>query len=347
MSLRHANLTGWGLYAPDNVVTNDDLAQIMDTTDEWIQSRSGIRERRFVQEGEHTSTMSIGAGRRAMEKAGISADDLDLIIVASSSPDYLTPPVSSQVQDALGARCGAMQMTVGCTGFVYALVTAQQFIATGTYDTILVVGAELISRWLNFDDRTTSVLFGDGAGAVVLQATDEPCGVLSHVLGSDGSGAEHIIVPAGGIAEPPTAENVAAGRTAIHMNGREVFKFATRVMGTALQEALDGAGLSADDLDLLIPHQANARIIEYAAEQYGIPMDKVVVNVDRYGNTSAASVPLALCEALDEGRVRPGDTIGLVAFGAGLTWAAAIFQLGQHIPALETPAAADAAPAAA
>lgn len=339
MTAPFTNLVGWGLYAPETVVTNDDLAQHMDTSDEWIRSRSGIRERRFVKEGVHTSTMSIRAAERALEKAGLTAADLDLILIASSSPDYLTPPVSSQVQHGLGASCGAMQVVVGCTGFVYALVTAQQFIATGAYKTILVVGAELISRWLNFEDRSTAVLFGDGAGAVIVQATDEPCGILGHVLGSDGSGAEHIIVPAGGIAEPPSAENVAAGRTSIHMNGREVFKFATRVMGTALQEALAQARLTPADIDLFIPHQANARIIEYAAQQLNLPMEKVVVNVDRYGNTSAASVPLALCEALDAGRVRPGDTLALVAFGAGLTWAAAIFQLGTHIPALAKQAA--------
>lgn len=331
-----SNLVGWGYYAPERVVTNDDLAQVMDTSDEWIRTRSGIRERRYASDGVHTSTMSIAAAQQALEKAKLSADDLDLILIASSSPDYLTPPVSSQVQHGLGASCGAMQIVVGCTGFVYALVTAQQFIATGAYQTILVVGAELISRWLNFEDRSTAVLFGDGAGAVILQATEEKCGVLGHVLGSDGAGAEHIIVPAGGIAEPPSAENVAAGRTSIKMNGREVFKFATRVMGRALMEALSQAQLSPDDIDLFIPHQANARIIEYAAQQLNLPMDKVVVNVDRYGNTSAASVPLALCEALDAGRVRPGDTLALVAFGAGLTWAAAIFQLGLHIPALQT-----------
>jgi 3-oxoacyl-[acyl-carrier-protein] synthase-3 len=176
------------------------------------------------------------------------------------------------------------------------------------------------------------VLFGDGAGAVVMQATDEPCGVLGHVLGSDGSGAEHIIVPAGGIAEPPSAENIAEGRTSIHMNGREVFKFATRVMGTALRQALDAAGLTADDIDLFIPHQANVRIIKYAAQEAGLPMEKVMVNVDRYGNTSAASVPLALCEALDAGRARPGDTLAMVAFGAGLTWASCIYQLSTRMP---------------
>ena len=333
MTLRHASITGWGKYAPANVVTNDDIAQYVDTTDEWIRTRSGIRERRFVSDGETTATMSTAAGLAALEKAGLTAADLDLIIIATSSPDHLTPPVSSQVQEALGApHIGAMQIVVGCTGFVYGLVTAQQFIATGACETVLVVGAELISRWLKPEDRSTYVLFGDGAGAVILQATDEPCGILGHVLGSDGTGAEHIIVPAGGTAMVPTHETV--DQVALRMNGREVFKFATRVMGTALQQALDQAGLTADDIDLFIPHQANLRIIDYAAKQAGIPMDKVMVNVDRYGNTSAASVPLALCEAFDQGRIQAGDTLGMVAFGAGVTWASAIVKLGVTIPAL-------------
>ena len=333
MSLRHASIIGWGKYAPANVVTNDDIAQYVDTSDEWIRTRSGIRERRFVSDDETTATMSVAAARAALDKAGLTAADLDLILVATSSPDHLTPPVSSQIQEALGAQhIGAMQIVVGCTGFVYSLVTAQQFIATGAYDTVLVIGAELISRWLKPDDRSTYVLFGDGAGAVIMQATDEPCGVLSHVLGSDGSGAEHIIVPAGGTAMVPTHETV--DQVAIRMNGREVFKFATRVMGQALQEALDEAGLTADDIDLFIPHQANLRIIEYAAKQAGLPLEKVMVNVDRYGNTSAASVPLALCEAFDQGRIKAGDTLAMVAFGAGLTWASAIVKLGVTIPAL-------------
>ncbi len=333
MTLRHASIIGWGHYAPDNVVTNDDIAQYVDTSDEWIRTRSGIRERRFVSDDETTSTMSVAAARAALDKAGLTAGDLDLILVATSSPDHLTPPISSQVQEALGARnVGAMQIVVGCTGFVYSLVTAQQFIATGACDTVLVIGAELISRWLKPEDRSTYVLFGDGAGAVVMQATDEPCGVLGHVLGSDGSGAEHIIVPAGGTAMIPTHETV--DQVAIHMNGREVFKFATRVMGRAVKEALDKAGLTADDIDLFIPHQANLRIIDYAAKEAGIPREKVMVNVDRYGNTSAASVPLALCEAFDQGRIKAGDTLAMVAFGAGLTWAAAIVKLGVAIPAL-------------
>lgn len=332
---RYASITGWGKYAPPNVVTNDDLARHMDTSDEWIRTRSGIRERRFAGEDETTATMSTAAGRAALERAEVDPGELDLILIATSSPDHLTPPVSSQVQAMLGADgVGAMQITVGCTGFVYALVTAQQFIQTGTCDTVLVVGAELISRWLSYDNRSTAVLFGDGAGAVVVQATDEPCGVLGHVLGSDGTGAEQIIVPAGGVAQPPSHEAIDEGLINVKMNGREVFKFATRIMGTALEEALADAGLKAGDIDLFVPHQANIRIIEYAAKEAGLLMEKVAVNVDRYGNTSAASVPLALAEAFDEGRVRPGDTLALVAFGAGLTWASAVVRLAEHIPAL-------------
>ncbi len=338
MKTPYGNIVGWGKYAPAHTVTNDDLAQKVDTSDEWIRARSGIRERRMVGPDEHTSTMAVGASREALEKAGLTAADLDLIIVATSSPDYLTPPVSSQVQDLLGASCGAFQVVVGCTGFVYGLAIAQQFIATSACRTVLVVGAELTSRWIDWEDRTTCVLFGDGAGAVVLRATDEPSGVLAFVLGSDGSGAEHLIVPGGGVAHPPSHETIDARLNYVRMNGREVFKFATRTMTEALEEVLAKAGLTVDDLDLLIPHQANLRIIEYAAERFGIPMEKVVVNVDRYGNTSAASIPLALCEALDEGRARPGDTLALVAFGAGLTWASAIVRLGLHTPALRTTA---------
>lgn len=325
----YGNIVGWGMYVPENVVTNDDLARRINTNDEWIRSRSGIRERHLVGEEEHTSTMATRAGQAALNKAGLPADELDLLIVATSSPDYLTPPVSSQVQDALGARCGAFQMVVGCTGFVYALVTAQQFISTGAYRNILIIGAELTSRWIDWEDRATCVLFGDGAGAVVFQATEILCGVRSFVLGSDGSGARHLIVPGGGVAVPPSRESVDAGLNHVRMNGREVFKFATRKMTEALDEVLGKADLTVDDLDLFIPHQANLRIIEFAAKKAGLPMDKVMVNVDRYGNTSAASVPLALCEALDAGRAGPGDKLALVAFGAGLTWAGAIVELAR------------------
>jgi len=332
----YSSITGWGHYAPGRIVTNDELAEYMDTSDEWIRSRSGIRERRFAEDGETTATMSAESGRRALERADVSPEDVDLVLVASSSPDYLTPPVSSQVQSLLGIpQVGAMQLTVGCTGFVYALVTAEQFIRTGGAETILVIGTELTSRWLSWDERSTAVLFGDGSGAVVVEAVDEPCGIRGYVLGSDGDGAEHIIVPAGGVAKPTTHERIDAGETTIQMNGREVFKFATRVMGKSLGEALQKTNLTTDDIDLFVPHQANARIIRYAAEAYDLPEEKVVMNVDRYGNTSAASVPLALSEALDEGRAQPGDTIALVAFGSGLTWAAAIVDLAETLPALE------------
>ena len=348
MSTRYASITGWGKYAPPRVVTNDDLAEHMDTSDEWIRSRSGICERRFVGDGESTATMSAASGRAALDRAGVDPQEVDLILVATSSPDYLTPPVSSQVQYLIGAgEVGAMQITVGCTGFVYALVTAQQFIQTGAYDTVLVIGTELISRWISYDNRSTAVLFGDGSGAVIMQATDEPCGITGYVLGSDGSGAEHIIVPAGGVAQPPAHKAIDDDLINIKMNGREVFKFATRIMGQALEESLAAAGRGVDDIDLFVPHQANRRIIEYAAEQAGIPLEKVAINVDRYGNTSAASVPLALAEAFDDGRVQPGDTLALVAFGAGLTWASAIFELAADLPVFQRvgPSSEEPAPA--
>lgn len=338
-TLRTSTITGWGLYAPERVLTNADLEKIVDTSDEWIQSRSGIRERHIVGPDEHTSTMSVAAARQAMERAGVTADDLDLILVATSTPDYLTPPVSSQIQDMLGAhRAGAMALVVGCTGFVYAVVSAHQFIATGAARTVLVVGAETISRNLDWTDRTTCVLFGDGAGAVVMQASDEAgAGVQSFVLGSDGSGAEHLIQPSGGTRNPPSAETISAGDNYLRMNGREVFKFATTKMSESLVQVMDEAGITADDIDLFIPHQANARIIEYAAKKGGIPMEKVVMNVDRYGNTSAASIPIALAEAFEAGRAKPGDTLALVGFGAGLTWAACLFKLAAEPVATETP----------
>ena len=325
--LHNSTITGWGYYAPENVVTNDDLAQTLDTSDEWIRTRSGIRERHIAGPDDFTSTMSVAAAEQAMERAGVTAADLDLILVATSSPDYLTPPVSSQIQDLLGADCGAMTLVVGCTGFVYGVVTAHQFIGTGAAKTVLVIGAETISRNLNWEDRTTCVLFGDGAGAVIMQATEQEAGVMAHVLGSDGSGAEHLIQVSGGTKNPPTAETIAAGDNYLRMNGREVFKFATTKMGESLDQVMEAAGITADDIDLFVPHQANARIIEYAAKRAGIPMEKVVMNVARYGNTSAATIPIALSEAFEAGRIRPGDTLALVGFGAGLTWAACLFQL--------------------
>lgn len=343
MTRPHAALTGWGHYAPERVVTNDDLARIVDTSDEWIRTRSGIEQRHFVREDQATSHLCIEAGRRALERAGVDAADVDLILVATSSPDYLTPPVSSQVQHALGAtRAGAMTLLVGCTGFVYGLVTAEQFIQTGAYKTILLIGAEVISKNLDFEDRTTCVLFGDGAGAIVLQATDADCGLRAFELGSDGAGAEAIIAYSPGTAEPVSQKVVDERRHYLRMNGREVFKFATTTMGASLVRVMQKAGISPTDIALFVPHQANARTIEYAAEALRLPPEKVVMNVARYGNTSAASIPIALSEALSEGRARVGDTLALVGFGAGLTWATALFTLGPAA-ALEAARADDTA----
>lgn len=331
--MRHyGNIIGWGKYVPPKIITNADLEKTLDTSDEWIVARSGIRERHIVSEGENTSQMSIAASRDALDMAGIRPKDLDLIIIATSSPDYLTPPISSQVQHGLGAnKVGAFTLVTGCTGFVYALATAQQFIASGAYENILVVGAELLSRFVDWSDRATCILFGDGAGAVVMQATDVPSGVLSYVLGSDGSGAEHLILPAGGAVNPPSQQTLDMGMHYLKMNGREVFKFATRVLGRSLREVIRDAGLQTEDIDLFIPHQANVRIIESAARSVGLPEEKVYVNIQKYGNTSAASIPIALCEAFEEGRAKVGDTLALVSFGAGLTWASAVLKIAPHV----------------
>ncbi len=332
MGERYGNIVGWSKHLPERVLTNRELEQMVDTTDEWIVARTGIRERRVVSPGETASGLAIEAARKALDMAGVRARDLGLIIVASSSPDYLTPPISSQVQHALGAKdVGAFTLVAGCPGFVYAISTAQQFIGSGACDNVLVVGVELITRFVDYTDRGTCVLFGDGAGAVVMQVTDQPSGVLSFVLGSDGSGAQHLILPGGGTTAPPTHETVDAGLQFLRMNGRQVFRFATRILGKALNQAIAQAGLTVDDIDLFIPHQANKRIIDSAARYVGLPEERVFVNIDRYGNTSAASIPIALTEAIEQGRARPGDTLAFVAFGAGLTWAASVVKLGEQV----------------
>ncbi len=326
---RYSRIVGWGKYAPEKVLTNQDLEKMVDTSDEWIVTRTGIRERRIAAPEETTATMSVEAARAALEKAQLKPTDLDLIIVATSSPDHFLPPVSSMIQDMLGAKgVGAFTLVAGCTGFVYALATAHQFIANGTYDNVLVIGAELISRFVDWEDRSTCVLFGDGAGAVVLTASEMPGGVLSFVLGSDGSLADALIVPASGSKEPFSQKVLEERTHYIRMDGRRVFRFATRIMSKAAVEAVKAGGLSLSDIDLLIPHQANLRIIELARRHLGLPEDKVFINVDRYGNTSAASIPIALCEAIEEGRVNEGDNLVLVGFGGGLTWAAAVVHMG-------------------
>jgi 3-oxoacyl-[acyl-carrier-protein] synthase-3 len=327
MTRLYGRITGWGAYTPQRIITNHELGKSLDTSDDWIVQRTGIRERRIADTNETTCSMAVEASRTALASANIGATELDLIIVATSSPDYFTPPVSSQVQAALDAtNVPAFVVVTGCTGFVYALVVAQQFIASGAYRSILVVGVELLSRFVDWTDRSMCVLFGDAAGAVVVQADPRPSGVLGFLLGSDGSNGQHIIMPSGGSARPFSADVLAEGSHYLQMNGREVFKFATRVIGPACEQALQHAGLTMNDIDWIIPHQANLRIIQAAAREMRLPLERFVINIDRYANTSAASIPLALAENLNCGCIKPSDKLLLVSFGAGMTWAAAVVQ---------------------
>jgi 3-oxoacyl-[acyl-carrier-protein] synthase III len=328
MPERYAKITGWGKYVPEKVLTNADLEKMVDTSDEWITTRTGIKERHIRAEGENSSHMSVKSGLAALEKAGLKPTDLDLIIVACSSPDYYMPSVANQVQDMIGARCGAFAITAGCSGWVYALVTATQFIQSGTMNNVLVIGTEIISYAVDYTDRATCVLFGDGSAAVVLQASEEPAGVLASELGSDGSGAEAIIVYGGATATPMSQRVLDERLNYLRMNGAEVFKFATRTVAASMKRVIDKAGLLPDDIQLFIPHQANARIIEASARLMRQPIEKFFMNIHKYGNTSAASVPLALVEAIEEGRCKPGDKIAICAFGSGLTWASALVQMG-------------------
>jgi 3-oxoacyl-[acyl-carrier-protein] synthase-3 len=329
----YSQISGWGKYVPEKVLTNHDLEKIVETSHDWIVQRTGIEERRVAADTETSGTMSVAASQKALARAGITAADLDLIIVATSSPDYFVPAVSSTVQAMLGATCPAFTVMTGCTGFVYALVTGHQFIATGAFKRVLVVGVELITRFLDWNDRDTCVLFGDGAGAVVLTPSATPRGVLGFDLGSNGDQGHHLILEGGGCVNPLSQELLDSGKQYVHMNGREVFKFATRILPQSTGKVLQHAGLNLDDIDLLIPHQANARIIDLAIRYLGIDPNKVFVNVNKYGNTSAASIPIALVEALEQGRVKPDDKIAMVSFGAGLTWASAVVQWGVSTPA--------------
>ncbi len=328
MPTLYSRITGWGYYAPERVVTNAELAQTLDTSDEWIVQRSGIRQRHIAAAHESTSTLCVNAARSALQRANLAATALDLIIVATSTPDQFAPPVSSLVQHELGAvDVPAFVLLNGCSGFVYALATAHQFIASGLYRNILVIGAELLSRFVDWTDRSTCVLFGDAAGALVLSASTVPGGVRGISLGSDGSNAIQITMPAGGSAMPASQQTVADGSHYIKMNGREVFKFASRVVGRSCRKALEQAEMTLDQVDWIIPHQANLRIIEAAAKDMNLPLERFIVNIDRYANTSAASIPIALAEQLDSGKLKPGDRLLMVAFGAGLTWGAAVVEL--------------------
>ncbi|HEX2908436.1 MAG TPA: beta-ketoacyl-ACP synthase III [Phototrophicaceae bacterium] len=332
MTTRRAQITGWGKYVPTKVLTNHDLSQMVDTSDQWIIERTGIQERHIRSEGETTTSMAVAAAQEALAVAKIKPEDLHLIIVANTSPDYLLPSSANFIQHELGARCPAFSINAGCSGWVYGLATAHQFIQSGAYTHVLVIGVEIISYAVDYTDRTTCVLFGDAAAAVVLEPATDGSGVLAFELGSDGSLGQHLYVPGGGTTNPITQATIDNREQYIRMNGREVAKFAMRALPTCLYNVTTQAGMTPQDLDLIIPHQANLRLIEGAARLFDLPMDKFFVNIHKYGNTSAASIPLALVEAIEEGRAKPGDTIGMVAFGSGLSWAGAVVKMGLREP---------------
>ncbi len=323
----YAHIIGWGKYIPTNVLTNEDLAKTVDTNDGWIRERTGIAERRIASSKETTAMMAIHAAEEALEVADISPTEIDLVIVATATPEYPFPATACLVQDAIGAEhAGAFDLEAGCSGFMYGVSVAAGMIRGDLYKTVLVVGSETLSRVIDWTDRATCVLFGDGAGAFVIRASPEPGGVLSSVLGSDGSGGELLMIPGGGSKYPPGPETVTSKMHTIKMNGRAVYRFATRVMATASKEVAQKAGWQFEDINLFIPHQANLRIIASAAKAMNLTDAKVFVNLEKYGNTSAASIPIALCEAIDAGKVKPGDNVLMVGFGAGLTWGACAVQ---------------------
>jgi len=321
--MRNVGIVGTGAYLPEKVLTNADLEKIVETSDEWIVSRTGIKERHVAEEDVPLSDLCYQAAVRALEDARVTPEEVDLLIVATVTPDYAFPSTACLVADRLGTRkAAAFDLEAGCSGFIYAATVASQMIVSGLYRTALVVGADTLSKITNWEDRSTCVLFGDGAGAAVLRAVEDGYGFLGYDLGSDGSGGELLIMPAGGSRYPATVETVQQKKHTIHMAGNEVFKFAVRIMGDSAIRALERAGLTKGDLDLLIPHQANMRIVDAAVKRLGISPDKVVVNLDRYGNMSAASIPVAMDEAVRTGRVKYGDIVLTVGFGAGLTWGA-------------------------
>ena len=324
---RPVHIVGTGSYLPDRVLTNADLEKMVDTTDDWIVTRTGIKERRIASDYMCTSDLGAEAARRAMELAGVREDEIDLIICATITPDMPFPATACLIQQKLGAkRAAAFDMEAACSGFLYGLEIGQQFITSGTYNTVLIVGAEKLSTIVDWQDRQTCVLFGDGAGAVVLRSRGEDHGILTTCMGADGSQADILLMPAGGAKYPASKESVSAGMHYLKMAGKEVFKQAVIAMQTAAEEALRKCDITINDIKCVIPHQANVRILEALTDRLGIPMEKVYVNLHRYGNVSAASVAIALDEAAREGRFQRGDLILLVVFGSGLTWASCVIQ---------------------
>jgi 3-oxoacyl-[acyl-carrier-protein] synthase-3 len=325
----YAAITGWGMAVPERVLTNADLERIVNTSDEWIQTRTGIRERRVVGPGESTSTLSTEAGRRALEQAGLAPTEIDLIILATCTPDRPFPATACTVQANLGIpRAAAFDVVAACSGFVYGLSVATSMIQSGAARNVLFIAADIFTHYINWNDRNTCVLFGDGAGAVVLQPSEQRYGQLSSVLGASGKDEDLMAVDAGGTRLPATAELLEQGRQYVYMNGREIFKLAVRGMGDSSAQAIAEAGLTKHDIALVLPHQANLRIIEATAKRLEMPMERVFVNLDRYGNTSAATIPIALAEAVAQDRIKDGDYLLLTAFGGGLTWASSVIRWG-------------------
>ena len=324
---RTCSITAVGSYVPDRVLTNADLEKKVDTSDEWITSRTGIKQRRIAAEDQFTSDLATQAASRAMQAGGITADQIDLIIVATITPDMLFPATACLVQKKLGARrAAAFDIEAACSGFIYALEIGQQFIMSRTYDTVLVIGAEKLSSIVDWKDRNTCVLFGDGAGAAILQNRPDAHGLLTACMGAEGDKAELLCMPGGGSRCPATVESVTAGLHFLRMDGKETFKNAVTAMCTAAQTALRRCELDISQIKCVIPHQANRRIIDAVAERLNIRADQVFINLEHYGNTSAASVAIALDEAVQSGRIQRGDLVLLVVFGAGLTWAAAVIE---------------------
>lgn len=315
--MRRAAIIGVGSYVPQKVLTNLDIEKMVETNDEWIMDRTGIRERRISADNEATSDLAFEAAKRAIESAKIDPKELELIIVGTSSPDMLFPSVSCIVQDKIGAvNAACFDASAACSGFNYALAAASSFIESGLYNNVMVIGADTLTKYLDWTDRNTCILFGDGAGAVILKAATDGSGILANYLGAEGSGGKYLIMPGGGSRDPE------AKKRFIWMDGKEVFKFAVKVLPKCIKAVLEKAKLKISDISLLIPHQANTRIIDFSMKIFGLSKDKVYVNLDRYGNTSAASIPIALDEAVRDGRIRKGDIVVLAGFGAGLTYGA-------------------------
>jgi 3-oxoacyl-[acyl-carrier-protein] synthase-3 len=323
-SVKRVGIAGLGYYVPEKIISNSEFAAKLDTSDEWIRTRTGILERRMAAPEQAASDLGLQASRAALADAGMAAEDLDMILVATSSPDMVFPATACRIQHLLGAtKAAACDVSAVCSGFLYAFIMGSQMIQSGQAERILVVGAEKFTSLLDFDDRSTCVLMGDGAGAAIL-TSDAPRGeLLACTLGADSSGLENLWIPAGGSARPASHESVDQRLHYMKMNGQEIYKFGVRIIGESVPEVLAKAGLKVADMDLLIPHQANIRIIQSAAKHFGLPMDKIAINIDRFSNTSGASVPIALTECKQSGRLKPGMNVVLVAFGAGLTWGAA------------------------